>query len=88
MSKSNINKEEIKNLIVEYHNASVECKAAERAARDARAVSDNLKSQLLSLHRMGVTLKSGKLSATITETPREAYTVKASTRVSVVVEGL
>jgi len=87
-TKNTITKENIKNLILEYVAASEKCREIERAARDARGAADEFKAQLLGLSKLGVPLKSGKIQATITETQRDGYFVKPSTRVTVSVVGV
>jgi hypothetical protein len=88
MSKNNITKEELKNLIVKYAAASDYCRQVERSAREARAEADELKMHLVGLHKMGVVLKSGKLEADVVETQRDGYFVKPSVRVSLNIRGI
>ena len=88
MSKNNITKEELKNLIVKYSAAAEHCRMIERTAREARAEVDELKMHLVGLHKMGVVLKSGKIEADVVETQRDGYFVKPSTRVSINVRGV
>ncbi len=88
MSKNNITKEELKNLIIKYAAAADFCRQTERAAREARAEVDELKMHLVGLHKMGVPLKSGKVEADVVETQRDGYFVKPSVRVSLNVRGV
>ena len=88
MSKNTITKNYIKELILNYNQASLQCKAIEREARKAREVADDLKSHLVELHRAGVDLSHGKLKALVVETPRAAYTVAESVRITISVQGL
>jgi hypothetical protein len=88
MSKNTITKAYIRDLIVSYNQASVRCKEIEREAMKAREASDDLKSHLVELHRAGVDLSHGKLKAIVVETPRAAYTVAESVRVTVSIQGV
>lgn len=87
MSKNTITKTYIKDLILNYNQAAATCKAIEREARKAREAADDLKSHLVELHRAGVDLSHGKLRAVVVESPRAAYTVAASVRTTVTVQG-
>ncbi len=87
MSKNTITKTYIKDLILSYNDASLRCKEIEREARRAREAADDLKRHIVELHHAGIDLASGKLRAVVVETPRAEYTVAASVRTTVTVQG-
>lgn len=80
------NKQHIKQLIVDYAQAQERCRSIERDARDARGDVDSLKTQLLELHNNGIELRSGTLEAIVTESQRDGYFVKPSTRHTITVK--
>jgi DNA repair ATPase RecN len=80
------NKQQVKQLITSYAQAQEHCKAIEREARDARGEVDAIKAQLLELHGGGIELRSGNVEAIVTESQRDGYFVKPSTRVTITVK--
>ena len=80
------NKQHIKQLLTDFSQAQDHCRALEKDSREARAEVDNIKAQLIELHRNGIELRSGSLEAVVTESSRDGYFVKPSTRISVIVK--
>lgn len=80
------NKQQVKQLITSYAQAQEHCKAIEREARDARGEVDAIKAQLIEMHHNGIELRSGNVEAIVTESQRDGYFVKPSTRTTITVK--